>query len=69
LILYRSHSERRGFLHRLATCEVNRLNLAFALYDDPLWNMALIASRLHLVGSLPSAKAGKTEYRYSTPLG
>ncbi len=24
-------------------------NLAFALYDAPLWNMALIASRIHLV--------------------
>ena len=23
-------------------------NLAFALYDAPLWNMAIIASRLHL---------------------
>jgi hypothetical protein len=24
-------------------------NLAFALYDAPLWNMALIASKLHFV--------------------
>ena len=44
-------------------------NLAFALYDAPLWNMALIASRLHLVWV--DTVCGKLETRlsYSNTLG
>jgi hypothetical protein len=38
-------------------------NKAFALYDAPLWNMALIASRLHLVWI--GAICGRLEMRYS----
>ncbi len=44
-------------------------NLAFAVYDGPLWNVGLIASRLHLVWI--AAVCGKLErrYRYSNTLG
>ena len=44
-------------------------NLAFALYDAPLWNMALIASRLHLVWIATVCGKLETRYRYSNTLG
>ncbi|MFC3088075.1 type IIL restriction-modification enzyme MmeI [Tabrizicola soli] len=44
-------------------------DLAFALYDAPLWNMALIASRLHLVWIGTVCGKLKTDYRYSNTLG
>lgn len=44
-------------------------NLAFALYDAPLWNMALIASRLHLVWVGTVCGKLKTDFRYSNTLG
>ena len=40
-------------------------NLAFALYDAPFWNMALIASRLHLVWIATVCGKLETRYRYS----
>jgi hypothetical protein len=44
-------------------------NLAFALYDAPLWDMALIASRLHLVWIATVCGKLKTDFRYSNTLG
>ena len=44
-------------------------NLAFALYDAPLWNMALIASRIHLVWIATVCGKLKTDFRYSNTLG
>ncbi|MCL2713709.1 MAG: lactate dehydrogenase [Alphaproteobacteria bacterium] len=44
-------------------------NLAFAIYDAPLWNMALIASRLHLVWIATVCGKLKTDFRYSNTLG
>ncbi len=42
---------------------------AFALYDAPLWNMALIASRLHLVWIATVCGTLGTSFRYSNTLG
>ena len=42
---------------------------AFALYDAPLWNMALIASRIHLVWIATVCGKMKTDFRYSNTLG
>jgi len=42
---------------------------AFALYDAQFWNMALIASRLHLVWIGTVCGKIKTDYRYSNTLG
>jgi hypothetical protein len=42
---------------------------AFALYDAALWNMALIASRLHLVWIATVCGKLKTDFRYSNTLG
>ena len=44
-------------------------NLAFAIYDAPLWNMALLASRLHLVWVATVCGKLETRYRYSNTLG
>ncbi|MBW0152696.1 MAG: lactate dehydrogenase [Phenylobacterium sp.] len=44
-------------------------NLAFALYDAPLWNIALIASRLHVIWIGTVCGKLKTDYRYSNTLG
>ena len=45
------------------------LDSAFALYDAPLWNMALIASRIHLVWIATVCGKLETRYRYSNTLG
>jgi hypothetical protein len=42
---------------------------AFALYDAPLWNMALIASRVHLIWVATVCGKMKTDFRYSNTLG
>ena len=42
---------------------------AFALYDAPLWHLALIASRLHLVWIGMVCGKLKTDFRYSNTLG
>ena len=44
-------------------------NAAFALYDAPLWNLALIASRIHLVWIATVCGKLKTDFRYSNTLG
>jgi hypothetical protein len=44
-------------------------NLAFALFDAPLWNIALIASRLHLIWIATVCGKLETRYRYSNTLG
>ena len=45
------------------------LDSAFALYDAPLWTMALIASRLHLVWIATVCGKLKTDFRYSNTMG
>lgn len=42
---------------------------AFALYDAPLWTMALISSRLHLAWIGAICGKLKTDFRYSNTLG
>jgi hypothetical protein len=44
-------------------------NAAFGLFDAPLWNMAIIASRLHLVWIATVCGKIKTDFRYSNTLG
>lgn len=44
-------------------------NAAYAIYDAPLWTMALIASRLHLVWIATVCGKLKTDFRYSNTLG
>ena len=44
-------------------------NLAFVLFDAPLWNMALVVSRIHLVWIGAVCGKLKTDFRYSNTLG
>lgn len=44
-------------------------NAAFGLYDAPLWSLALIASRLHLIWIATVCGKLETRYRYSNTLG
>jgi hypothetical protein len=63
-------SESRSYLPvGLLDAQSTVTNLAFALYDAPLWNMALIASRLHLVWIATVCGKLETRYRYSNTLG
>ncbi|WP_338431948.1 class I SAM-dependent DNA methyltransferase [Synechococcus elongatus] len=63
-------SERRNYLP-IGLIDNNSVitNAACGLYDAPLWNMALIASRLHLVWIATVCGKIKTDYRYSNTLG
>ncbi len=63
-------SESRDYLPvGLIDSQSTVTNLAFALYDAPLWNMALIASRIHLVWIATVCGKLETRYRYSNTLG
>lgn len=63
-------SETREFLPTtLFKGRTGTTNQAFALYDAPLWNMSLIASRLHLVWIATVCGKMKTDFRYSNTMG
>lgn len=63
-------SERRHYLPIGIVDERTTLtNAAFGLYDAPLWSLALIASRLHLVWIATVCGKLKTDFRYSNTLG
>lgn len=53
-----------GFLPRMSI-----VNYAFGMYDAPLWNMALVASRLHIVWIATVCGKMKNDFRYSNTLG
>ncbi len=63
-------SERRPYLPAgLVDDRTTLTNLAFGLYDAPLWNLALVASRLHLIWIATVCGQLETRYRYSNTLG
>ena len=70
LVVARVSSENREYLpigledHRAIIGDRN-----FALYDTPLWNMALIASRLHWVWIGTVCVRMRTDFSYSNTLG
>lgn len=70
LIVPRVSSENRPYLPvGLLASDVIIQDQAFALYDAPIWNTALIASRLHLVWVATVCGKLKTDFRYSNTLG
>ena len=70
LIVPRVSSERRPYLPIGLLPERSIVaDSSFALYDAPLWNMALIASRIHLVWIATVCGKLKTDFRYSNTLG
>jgi hypothetical protein len=63
-------SERRDFLPFFVGNKGDIVaNSASALYDAPLWNIAIYASRLHLAWIATVCGKIKTDYRYSNTLG
>jgi hypothetical protein len=63
-------SENRPFLPvGLLGVDAILSNRNFALYDAPLWNMALIASRLHWVWIGTVCVRMRTDFSYSNTLG
>ena len=63
-------SERRQYLPtELKNSDAVTTNQSFALYDAPLWSMALVASRVHLVWIATVCGKMKTDFRYSNTLG
>lgn len=70
LAMPRTSSESRPFLPAgLLNSSERVTSESFALYDAPLWNMALIASRLHLVWIGTVCGKMKTDFRYSNTMG
>ncbi|MFG6585359.1 class I SAM-dependent DNA methyltransferase [Sulfitobacter sp. 1A12779] len=63
-------SENRDFLPvTLLSGNVILSNKCYALYDVPLWNMALIASRLHWVWIGTVCVRMRTDFSYSNTIG
>ena len=63
-------SESRDYLPvGLLTVDAIISNAAYALYNAESWNLALIASRLHLIWIGTVCGKLKTDYRYSNTLG
>ena len=70
LIVPRVSSENRSYLPvGLLTPNCVVQEKAFALYDAPLWTLALIASRLHLVWIATVCARMRTDFSYSNTLG
>lgn len=63
-------SERRDYLPAdLKASDALTTNQAYASYDAPIWSLAIIASRPHLVWIATVCGKLKTDYRYSNTLG
>ncbi len=70
IVLARTSSESRSHLPiGLAEPSWVFSSETFALYDAPLWSMALLSSRLHLVWISTVCGKMKTDFRYSNTLG
>ena len=70
LVMARVSSEKREYLPvGLEDSDTIIGDSNFAIYDAPLWNMALIASRLHWVWIGTVCGKLETRYRYSNTMG
>ena len=69
-IIPRVSSERRRYLPiDLDSSDTVVADSAFAIYDAPMWNFAIIASRLHLVWIGAVCGKLKSDFRYSNTIG
>jgi hypothetical protein len=70
IVISRVSSENREYLPVGLTNEITIVgDRNFALYDAPLWNLALIASRLHWVWIGTVCVRMRTDFSYSNTLG
>ena len=70
LLIPRHSSSRRTYLPvAVLTSQTIVADSAFAIYDAPLWVMAILVSRMHLTWIAAVCGQLKTDYRYSNTLG
>src|SRR5690606_27663882 len=70
LVMPRTSSESRPYLPAgLIASDSTVSSEAFAMFDAPLWELALLLSRLHLVWIATVCGQLETRYRYSNVLG
>lgn len=69
IIVPRVSSEDRPYLPVGLLPPGSIVTEAFALYDAPLWHLALVASRLHLIWIATVCGQLETRFRYSNTLG
>ena len=70
IVVPRVSSENRDYLPVGLTSEITIIgDRNFAIYNAPLWNMALIASRLHWVWIGTVCVRMRTDFSYSNTLG
>lgn len=70
IVVPRVSSERREYLP-VGLVDGNAIisDSALAIYDEPIWNLSVIASRLHLIWVGTVCGQLETRYRYSNTLG
>jgi len=70
IVIPRHSSENREYLPvGILSADYIISDAALVMYDAPLWNMALIASRIHLVWIATVCGQLETRFRYSNTLG
>lgn len=69
IIVSKTSSEARPYLPVDLLPKGHIITEAFGIFDGPLWSLALIASRLHLVWVATVCGKMKTDFRYSNTLG
>ncbi len=69
MVVSKTSSETRDYLPVGLLPRGTIITEAFGVFNVPLWNMALIASRLHLVWIATVCGKMKTDFRYSNTLG
>lgn len=69
IFVAKTSSENRDYLPVGLLRQGTIISEGFGLLNAPLWNMALIASRLHLVWIATVCGKFKTDYRYSSTIG
>jgi hypothetical protein len=70
IVVPRVSSENRPYLPvNFLTSNYVVGDSAFAIYDAPIWNFALLCSRLHIVWVSTVCSRMRTDFRYSNTLG
>jgi len=70
LLIAKVSSERRPYLPiDLLKAEAIASDLLFAMYDAPIWNLSLVASKLHMIWVTSVCGKLETRLRYSNTLG
>jgi restriction-modification enzyme MmeI-like protein len=70
LVMPRTSSESRAYLPAgMVSADSTVSSEAFAVFDAPLWQLALLTSRLHLIWVATVCGKMKSDFRYSNVLG